>query len=526
MGLPDPSQSPATPIDRTRRGRSSDPRIDHVRLGLSVGVVAAAAFSRSLEMWTANAWDISSPLKILALGTAVAVIGVALLLLLARMGSSPVPTSLSMASLILVLVNWQSLEGSTRPLLILLISVFGWLSQRTIATDWVWLAIIFAAAFGVAPIFQVAASHIEESEPYPLVERRTPQPAAASGVIEDVVVVVVDSYPNLHIAESWFGHDTGPLTDDLELLGFTVEPGAWSQHTFTSLSVPSILEVQSVIEGGPVGPWRNRSSLYRISRGENFTAQTLQSAGFRYTHVESGWDGTTCGAQVDHCVQAPFFDDQTWEAMAPTIARSWLNDSYFTVSGTFNTADALDRELDAVVSNGTHDFVFAHFLLPHDPILVDASCANSSDEARQQVDTATVRAAFSDQMSCVDRLLIAVLRTVDADTAVLVTGDHGPATRGQLGRTPGKWSDADIAERFSVLLAHKLPDVCPPPVRPDPMAAMAAILGCAVGADFVIPGPDYLISAHDATDPVAIDPERMARIQELVATGSLPSDSG
>jgi hypothetical protein len=255
-------------------------------------------------------------------------------------------------------------------------------------------------------------------------------------------------------------------------------------------------------------------------------AQTLQSAGFRYTHIESGWDGTTCGPQVDHCVQAPFFDDQTWESMAPTIARSWLDDSYFTVSGTFNTADALDRALHEVVSNGTHDFVFAHYLLPHDPILVNASCAKLSGEARQEIDTATVRAAFSDQMSCVDRLLITVLETVDADTAVLTTGDHGPATRGQLGRTPGQWSDADIAERFSVLLAHKLPDLCPPPVRPDPMAAMAAILGCAVGADFVVPGPDYLISAHDATYPVAIDPQRMVRIQELVATGSLPPNSG
>jgi hypothetical protein len=481
-------------------------------LGLSVVVVVAAVFYRPLDMWTANAWDIASPLKILAFGAIFAVIGVALLLLLARLGSAPVPTALFVEALILVLVNWQSLEGPVRLSLILFISIFGWLSHRTTATNWVWLAIVFVAAFGVAPVLQVAATHIEESEPYPLVERRTLESAIATGVIEDVVVVVADSYPNLHIAESWFGHDTAALTDDLEMLGFTVEPGAWSQHTFTSLSVPSILELQSIIEGGPTGPWRNRSSLYRIARGDNFVAQTLQSAGFRYTHIESGWDGTTCGPRVDHCVQAPFFDEQTWELMAPTIAKGWLNDRYFTVSGTFNTADALDRDLDAVVSNGTHDFVFAHFLLPHDPILVDAECANSSDDVRQEADNATVRAAFSDQMACVDRLLITVLESVDADTAVLATGDHGPATGGQLSRTPRQWSDADIAERFSVLLARKQPELCPPPVRPDPMAAMAAILGCAVEANFAVPAPEYLITARDAPDRVVIEPERMTRI--------------
>jgi hypothetical protein len=181
--------------------------------------------------------------------------------------------------------------------------------------------------------------------------------------------------------------------------------------------------------------------------------------------------------------------------------------------------------LDAVVSNGSHDFVFAHFLLPHSPIFVDANCASLDVGARREIDTATVRPAYSDQMACVDRLLITALRKVDADTAVLATGDHGPATQGQLGRGPEQWSDADIAERFSVLLAHKLPDLCPPPVRPDPMAAMAAILGCAVGSDFVVPDPDYFIIASDATDPMSIEPGRMARIQELVATGSLPPDS-
>jgi hypothetical protein len=58
------------------------------------------------------------------------------------------------------------------------------------------------------------------------------------------------------------------------------------------------------------------------------------------------------------------------------------------------------------------------------------------------------------------------------------------------------------------------------------MATMAAILSCAVEADFAVPGPHYLISASHADDPLVVEPERMGRIQELVATGSLPPDSG
>jgi len=491
--------------------------------GLAVSVVVAAAFYRSLSMWTANAWDLSSPLKVLLIGGVIAFVGVALLLLLGSFGLRLVPAALCVAGLVLTLMNWQTLEESTRPLIIALILIFGWLGQLSRANMWGWLAVVFVSAFGLAPIIQLVGAHVQDSEPYPLVERRTPEPATASGVIEDVVVVVADTYPNLDIAESWFGHDTGPLTEDLEMLGFTVEPGAWSQHTFTSLSVPSILELQSVIEGGPTGPWGNRSSLYRVARGENFVARTLQSAGFRYTHIESGWDGTGCGPRVDHCVQAPLLDEQAWELLLPTIAMSWVKDGYFTVPGTFNTAEALERELGALVSNGSHDFVFAHFLLPHDPVVVGETCEAVAPTAPREVDVDTLRAAFSDQMTCVDHLLVTALKSVDADTAVLVTGDHGPSTSRQVGLTPNQWSDADIAERFSVLLAYKLPDECLRSERADPIAAMSAILSCAVESDYVSPTPEYLIGADD---PGLVEAERMTRIQALVASGSLPPDSG
>jgi len=494
------------------------------RFALAVGVVVAAAFYRSLSMWTANAWDLSSPLKILLIGAVIAFLGVALLLLLSSSGLRPVSAALCVAGLILTVMNWQNLEESMRPLLIvLIILIFGWLGQRSRATHlWGWLAVVFVSAFGLAPVIQLVGAHVQNSVPYPLVERRAPDPATASGVIEDVVVVVADSYPNLDIAENWFGHDAGPLTEDLEMLGFTVEPGAWSQHTFTALSVPSILELQSVIEGGPTGPWRNRSSLFRLARGENFVAQTLQSAGFRYTHIESGWDGTGCGQRVDHCVRAPLLDEQAWELLHPTIAMSWVKDGYFTAPGTFNTAEALEQELDALVSNGSQDFVFAHFLLPHDPVVVGETCDTVAGIAPRGVDVDILRAAFSDQMTCVDRLLVTALEPVDADTAVLVTGDHGPSTGGQLGRTPEQWSDADIAERFSVLLAYKLPDECVRSAQSDPIAAMTAILSCALEADFVAPTPEYLIGADD---PGLVEAGRMRRIQALVASGSLPPDA-
>ena len=489
---------------------------------LAVGVVLAAAFYRSLNMWAANAWDLSSPVKILLIGSALGVVASGMLLVLSRLGLQSLPTALCIGGLLLVLMNWQTLDPWMRPTLIGLILLFGWLSHEGDSLPhWSWLAIVFVASFGLAPVLQLVLAHIQDPGPYPLIDLAGPEPATASGSIEDIVFLVVDSYPNLQIGGSWFGHDPGPLVDDLEDLGFVVEPGAWSQHTFTVLSVSSVLELQSVIEAGPTRRWGNRSSVFNILRGDNLVSQSLESAGFRYTHFESGWDGTSCGPLVDRCVESPWLDEQVWELTVPTFAEDWMSDRYFTVTGTLNVAQSLETELETVVSNSSHDFVFAHFLLPHDPILVDENCQLLDTTVEDTAEVSTVRAAFSDQMSCVDRLLPQALNAVDGDTAVLAAGDHGPSTSHQLGLDPGQWSDADIAERFSVLLAYKMPTECETPSLPDPIVTMAAIISCALEQTHDSGPPRYLVGADD---PELVDPDRMARIQDLVASGSLPPD--
>jgi hypothetical protein len=331
-------------------------------------------------------------------------------------------------------------------------------------------------------------------------------------------MVVLDSYPNLQIAASWFEHRPDELVENLESRGFTVERGAWSRHTFTSLSVPSILQLGSVIEPGPTGHWNDRSSLWRILRGDNFVSQTLGSAGFTYTHIESGWAGTSCGPEVDRCIPSPWIDEQVWLMLQPTIAGRWADQRHHFLTGTMNTAESLKTGLEALTGNGKHDYLFAHFLLPHEPILVDAQCRPLRDPLEQGNDPTTRAAAIGDQMECVDKLVMSAIDAVDDDTAVLLTADHGSGISNQVGRPPDEWSDAGIAERFSVFLSHKIPAPCESPDLADPMSAMAAIVGCAVGQEFPLAGPEYLIGAED---PVAVEPERMARIKQEVANGTL-----
>jgi hypothetical protein len=193
------------------------------------------------------------------------------------------------------------------------------------------------------------------------------------------------------------------------------------------------------------------------------------------------------------------------------------------LTGTKHTASALAEELGRLTSNDTHDYVFAHLLLPHEPVLVDSDCAPLSDPVEVFQEVALRRAGLSGQMDCVDRLVSEALTAVDADTAVLLTGDHGTGTTNQVGRPPEEWSDAGVAERFGVFLAHRLPTGCQGPDLADPMSAMAAIMTCAVDAEFPVAPPIYMIGDQD---PVAVDPDRMDRIKAAVAAGTLLPDAG
>ena len=149
------------------------------------------------------------------------------------------------------------------------------------------------------------SSNIRRSEPYPVVALAGHSLATPTGDVEDMLLLVIDSYPAPEIAESWFGHDGDALHDSFSDKGMVVQAAALSQHTFTSLAIPSILELQPITGEEPAGPRGHRKPLREIMGGDSLTRRSLETAGFRYTDVEGGVDGSSCGNDVDVCVDSP-----------------------------------------------------------------------------------------------------------------------------------------------------------------------------------------------------------------------------
>lgn len=475
-------------------------------------------------MWSANAWDMSAPERLLAIGAVIFGLAMVPYALLTRVWVRPGPSALGVAGALHIALNWQHLQP--HPLywvgVIAAISIAGHVTLGVEATRWI--SVVAIATLAVGPVAQLVMAHVQNSEPYPIIETAGEVSGTATDLVEDVVIVIVDSYPSLALAESWFSHDTTMVQQQLGELGFTVETVGLSQHTFTGLAVPSLLELRPVAEAGPKGNWGNHLSVYEIVRGDNLVANSLRSAGYHYTHVESGWDGGSCGP-VDTCLRSTWLDEVVWELLRPSVVSSLLEQRYghFAVGNSLNVVDHLKAK-SQIFDDGRRDYVYAHLLLPHDPLVVDENCDVSFDDTKGPTyfplgdDTSGAVVPLVAQLRCVDRLIIEIAELAGPKSAMVITGDHGTWTGGQLSVPPEKWSDADIGERLGVFLAYRLPDSCAEPSTTVNTDVVRAMMECAVDIELPERNGVFLIGA-DA--PVRVDPARMSRIQASILDGTL-----
>ncbi|HUG08917.1 MAG TPA: hypothetical protein VMP13_08500, partial [Acidimicrobiia bacterium] len=363
----------------------------------------------------------SSPQKILLIGLALAAIGVVLTWITAAIGSRPLAGAGAVALVILVLSHWHSF-GQPYPLLAAVIAVgfiLHWLSPGARQV----IAIVLIAVFGVAPLVQVLSAHLFRQDRYTMVDLEARADATPTGTVEDVLVVIVDGYPSIEFARHRFGHQPTELVANLTANGFVVEEVAWSQFTRSALTVGSLMELQPVVEDDPPAPDGTLLPLYEIIRGDNLVAASLRSAGYEYHHIESGWDGGTCGP-VDVCIPGPQIDETVWNLGVFSAARDWIartHGNHF-VAGSLNTVERL-VELEEIFDDGQRDYVFAHLLLPHDPVVVDSDCNIRWPRESTKYDAAGDFEKFREQLACTDRLISEVAALAGQNTAVLITAD-------------------------------------------------------------------------------------------------------
>lgn len=489
--------------------------VDHTRRTewlCSIAIVASAVLYRPLTFWADNAWDLLSPLEIFTPVALEFVLGMVVLFLLAALpGVRPLLVALAVGWVILIVFNWGelslvgflTLSGVT-------LAVFSAFTFDRLSPS---RATVVILAFGLlAPLVTLVNAHVSNNTSYPLDSPAALPLAETSDGSGDILLLVLDEYPMAEVAEAWFGHDMSPLLALLRDEGFETPRVSWSHNTYTSVAVPAMLDLIQVVDPTSVGDWDHLKKNYETIRGANFTVQALKSAGFRQIHVESGWNGDDCGAP-DECLRTSWLDEATWLLLEPSLFHPLIEDRFGSwIAWTSMTTVENLLETDAF-RNNTRDFVYAHLLLPHTPEVVDEEC-----KVLDPRDRLPQHDGISPQLTCVDALVAQVLETIPADTTVVITGDHGTATRGQHHRNPSDWDDDDIAERLGTFLAYRLPDGCPEPNLPTNVSVMRSVVGCATGTVLPAEARGFVLGLKNPTE---VPIERLVAIEAKLRDGGL-----
>lgn len=343
---------------------------------------------------------------------------------------------------------------------------------------------IFAVSIADLTIKHAAVDHV-----------RLPQTNIATHVtpdrdLPDIYYIVLDAYAREDVLRDLYGFNNEAFRHELESLGFYVPATSVANYSMTHASIPSALTMNYVIEPGSPITSGELIALHRIIGGDNVVVKTLKQAGYNYWHLESNWGGGRCGDLVNRCLPAPYPDDGTWGLLERTPLKAPLERRIGRPAP--RAALSALHQLRRIARRQRQGprFIYAHVLLPHPPLLVDASCRlrfNSAfDESilgapglMHYIDDR--RAAYVDQVRCVNRRVSEFLREVDPSSVVLLMADHGPDSLGQLLTVPlSEWSADAIAERMSMFAALRLPRPCRNSLEPafSPVNSFRLILNC------------------------------------------------
>lgn len=449
----------------------------------AIAVLGAGSLYRPLTFWASNESVLSDFRKPILLGVLTFALGFGLYVSLLRVWRRQIPVSILAASLLILLLEWRRFSTGAHVVLLASVLVAPLLVTHLSGRFRKGVAASFILFFGLSPLLQVVMAHVQNPGDVPLVDL-TPHPTVSStGLAEDVLVVVVDGYPAPLVAEERFGHEVDTLRGRLSSIGYTVPSMAWSPYMTTRFSIPALMEVRPVVDIESDASWLSTHNLFRIVGGESLVAAALRSAGFAYTHIESGWTGGRC-ISVDICVPGPMIDEVTFHLLSPSILGHWMRSEFgsWFVASAIHTHQQL-LQLEPLFGDGKHDFVFAHLTLPHPPVVVDGNCRvlDTRSQLRLVDGTDASSSDFAQQLACADRLISDIAELAASSTAVVITSDHGSKTRGQMQVSPDEWGEDDIAEALGIFLGYRLPDGCSEPEQAVSTAVMRALMRCAVG---------------------------------------------
>jgi membrane-associated phospholipid phosphatase len=348
---------------------------------------------------------------------------------------------------------------------------------------------ILATGFLIFNVFPVAkfwiSSHKWNNIAIGSMVQRPPEDTL-NGIRPDIYYLVFDRYANEKVLKQTYDFDNSPFLDNLKQKGFYIASDSVANYPFTTPSLASTLNLDYISDEYKTTSDRVLLTGLFDKIENNKTTTFLKDKGYSFTNIGPWWDTTKYNQNADLNLHNPMgpvilnrkIDLARHELLLPQDTIAWPilkkplklgNDILYGLS--------FDPNIDLNPIRNIHrqtnlrqfemvkqvskipgpKFVFAHFLIPHDPYVFDRSCKKliGVDEYRN----------YLEQLRCANKKIREtveyILAQSDSDPIIIIQSDEGPHPIEFKKNRELKWSEASnelLRQRSSILNAYYFPD--------------------------------------------------------------------
>ncbi len=282
----------------------------------------------------------------------------------------------------------------------------------------------------------------------------------------DVYLMVFDAYARGDMLKQYNQLDNTAFLDALTSRGFLVSDQARSNYMYTRLSLSSFLNMQylddQIKEFGDNPP---RGAINPMLR-EFEVARRFKELGYTYRHIGGYWHVTRSSPLADENVSylPSFVEEFAFVFIEGTALHPFLK-AMPIYGDWFQPGVVHLQQLKGIAKPAGEKgpvFTFAHVLAPHSPYVFDRNGIKGADTSLTKFERPL---EYAEQVRYLNKQILKIvdeiIRVSGPDAIILVHGDHGARSQGQLGGTPEQ-----NREQMATFAAYRVPDVAKAAIYP------------------------------------------------------------
>jgi len=328
----------------------------------------------------------------------------------------------------------------------------------------------------------------------------------------DVYLLVFDAYARGDMLKQYNELDNSEFLDALRSRGFHVSEQARSNYMYTRLSLSSFLNMRYLDEDiSQFGENPSRGAINPLLR-EFEVAKRFKRMGYTYRHIGGYWHVTRTSPLADENVSylPSFVEEFAFVFLEQTVFHPFLK-AMPAYGDWFQPGVVHLQQFKGIPKQREQRgpvFTFAHVLAPHSPYVFDRNGIKSGETSLTKWERPL---EYAEQVRFLNKQILKIVDEIDRvsgrDAIVLLHGDHGARSQGQLGGTPEQ-----NREQMAVFAAYRVPAETRAKIYPGMSLVnnFRVVFSTAFGATDLPVLPDRTFYS---------DPDRIYELEEINLSG-------